>query len=77
MNGKSLNVDMCKLKHVSLFTISEKSGDGDEEDECKGSDHDDMWFAGPVHFPFYLGILHLVISECLVCTCKRDTSLRR
>ncbi|MCI27284.1 hypothetical protein A2U01_0048482, partial [Trifolium medium] len=39
-----------------------KSGDGDEEDECKGSDHDDMWFAGPVHFPFYLGILHLVIS---------------
>lgn len=57
--------------------ISEKSGNGDEEGQCKGPDHDDMWFAGPVHFSFYLGFLHLVISEFLGCKCKRDPSLRR
>lgn len=52
--------------------ISEKSSNGDEEGQYKGTDDDVMCFAGSVHFPFYLGILHLVISEC-----KRNTSLRR
>lgn len=39
--------------------ISEKSGNGDEEGKCEGPDHDDIGFASTVHFPFYLGILHL------------------
>lgn len=43
--------------------ISEKSSNGDEEGEYKGTDDDVMWFGGSVHFSFYLGFLHLVISE--------------
>ena len=77
MNGKDLNVNMCKLMCVSLFMISEKSGNGDEEGQCKGPDDDDMWFAGAVHFPFYLGILHLVISECLGCKCKKGSKFEK
>ena len=32
----------------------------------KGLDHDDIGFAGVVHFPLYLGFLHLVIETNLV-----------
>lgn len=46
-----------------LLMISEKSSNGDEEGEYEGTDDDVMWFAGSVHFSFYLGFLHLVISE--------------
>jgi len=42
--------------------LAEKSGNGYEEGECQGSDHDDMWFVGLVHLPIYLSILHLVIE---------------
>lgn len=42
--------------------FAEKSGNGYEEGQCKGSDHDDIGFVGPVHLPLYLSILHLVIE---------------
>ena len=41
---------------------AEKSVYGHEEGKHEGPDHDDIGFVGPVHFPFYLGILHLVIE---------------
>jgi len=37
-----------------------------EEGWCKGSNHDDIGFVGVVHFPLYLGFLHLVIETNLV-----------
>lgn len=82
INGKTLNDDMCMLKLVSLFMISEKSGNGHEEGQCKGPILDDIGFAGPFHFPLYLGILHLVIEmgpfQCALCVyMKTDPGLRR
>lgn len=59
---------------------TEKSGNGHEEGKRKGPDHDDIGFAGAVHFPLYLGILHLVIESNPVNTLfvhEKDLKLLR
>lgn len=58
--------------------VSEKSGDGHEKGRRKGPGHDDIGFAGLVHFPLYTGILHLAIQMgpvnlCLFVHTKRPT----
>ena len=44
-----------------LIKLAGKSGNGEEKGQGKGPDHDDIGFGGPVHFPLYIGILHIII----------------
>lgn len=55
-------LNLEEVKCCSYVMLAEKSGDGYEKGQCKGSDHDDIGFVGPVHLPLYLSILHLVIE---------------
>lgn len=55
-----LNYELRRGEIFFCVVLAEKSGHGDEEGWCEGSDHDDTGFGGFVHFPFYFGILHLI-----------------
>ena len=56
--------------------ISEISDNGHQEGQYKGPYHDDIGFAGAIHFPLYLGFLHLVIETNFVdALMKKDLKL--